>query len=232
MRELELPMLAAYVDGELDDATARVVEAALRDQPDARDVVRKLRESKTWLADAFAGVLAEPVPPRLRGAIANVRPADTRPGNARPTMGGGRVAPWHSLTGITRMAAAVALLAAGGLAGFFAAELRLPQPTAPVATAPAPAQALQVLYAALEHDTSGSRVRWHDPQSGKTIGVIPVRTFLEPEDGNVCREYRREVEEAERTSVIHGVACRGATGDWAVKYELIQGAHIDIGAHL
>ena len=231
MRELELPMLAAYVDGELDDTTARAVEAALRDQPDAREVVRKLRETKTWLVDAFAGVLAEPVPPRLRGAIADVRPADARPGNAWPTMGGGRVAPWHSLTGITRMAAAVALLAAGGLAGFFGAELRSPQPTAPVAAA-APAQALQMLYAALEHDASGSHVRWHDPQSGKTIGVIPVRTFLEPEDGSVCREYRREVEEAERTSVIHGVACRGNAGDWAVKYELIQGAHIDIGARL
>ncbi len=226
MRELELPMLAAYVDGELDDEAARAVEAALHDRPEAGDVVRKLRESRDWAAAALADVPNEPLPVRLLATVANASPGPARTAPSRD-----RLDPSRFMAGVTRLAAAIALLAAGGLAGFLVADFRPGDPPVTAAAAPAPSE-LQVLYAALEHDASGSRVRWHDPGSGRTIGVIPVRTFLEPRDGTVCREYRREVEEPARNAVIHGVACRGASGDWAVRYELIQGAHIDLGTQL
>ena len=62
-------ILMAFADGELDETTRQMVEAAERDDPDVRrrlDVHRRLR---VRLETAFAATLDEPVPERLLAAV-------------------------------------------------------------------------------------------------------------------------------------------------------------------
>lgn len=238
MHELELATLVAFVDGELDEEAAREVETALRERPESQAVVQKLRDSKAWLVDSFAAVMTEPVPERLLDSIGE--PAGAAPGiegrvtaltaPGKRVSHEGWVAPRHFFRRVTQLAAAVALLVAGATAGFLGADLRPQQPVAAIAAFGQ--TQIQVLYSALEHDRSGSVVRWHDARSGQSVGIVPVRTFYESQDGNYCREYRREVQKVQQTAVIHGVACRDSAGEWMVRYELIRGSHIDVSSRL
>src|SRR5260221_3021508 len=65
MPELDDTTLVAYVDGELDAATAREVEHALETAPAARDTVAKLRASASLVSAAFADAVHEPPSPAL-----------------------------------------------------------------------------------------------------------------------------------------------------------------------
>jgi anti-sigma factor RsiW len=58
-------MLMAYVDGEIDAATAREIERGLANDPAMAARVRALRDSATIARSAYAGALHEPVPDRL-----------------------------------------------------------------------------------------------------------------------------------------------------------------------
>lgn len=79
MAELDDTTLVAYVDGELDAATAREVEQALETSPAARSTVARLRSSASLVRAAFADAVHEPPPARLvellRAAPPNPRPA-------------------------------------------------------------------------------------------------------------------------------------------------------------
>jgi anti-sigma factor RsiW len=65
MKEPDENTLVAYVDGELDAATAREVEQALESSPAARNTVAKLRSSAALVRAAFADAVHEPPPPGL-----------------------------------------------------------------------------------------------------------------------------------------------------------------------
>jgi anti-sigma factor RsiW len=78
MPELDDNTLVAYVDGELDAATAREVEQALESSPAARNTVAKLRASAALVRAAFAEALHEPPPPGLV-ALLRAAPRRTRP---------------------------------------------------------------------------------------------------------------------------------------------------------
>ncbi|MBV8168047.1 MAG: zf-HC2 domain-containing protein, partial [Alphaproteobacteria bacterium] len=62
MSELDENTLVAYVDGELDAASAREVERALEASPVARNTVAKLRAGAALVRAAFAEALHEPPP--------------------------------------------------------------------------------------------------------------------------------------------------------------------------
>jgi anti-sigma factor RsiW len=59
----------AFADGELDDATRQIVEAAERDDPDVRRRLAAHRQLRARLQTAFAATLDEPVPERLLTAV-------------------------------------------------------------------------------------------------------------------------------------------------------------------
>jgi hypothetical protein len=62
-------VLMAYADGELAAADAARVEAAIAVDPALARIVDDHRALRARLSDAFAGVLAEPVPARLHAAL-------------------------------------------------------------------------------------------------------------------------------------------------------------------
>ena len=69
MSRMDDVMLMAYVDGEVDAATAREIEAALAGDPALAVRVQHLRDSAMMARGAFAEVLHEPVPDRLIAAL-------------------------------------------------------------------------------------------------------------------------------------------------------------------
>ncbi|OAN56030.1 hypothetical protein A6A04_10775 [Paramagnetospirillum marisnigri] len=92
--------LHAYLDGELDPARTIEVEAWLEAEPQEAERLRRWSDQKEGLHRLFDPVLDEPVPPRL--SLAAVK--------------SGRRAP---LAGVLRLAAALALVLAGGAGGWW-----------------------------------------------------------------------------------------------------------------
>jgi len=69
MSRVDDVMLMAYVDGEMDAATAREIETALAGDPALMLRVQQLRDGAMMARGAFAEVLHEPVPERLIAAL-------------------------------------------------------------------------------------------------------------------------------------------------------------------
>jgi hypothetical protein len=57
--------LMAYADGEVDEATRAIIEAAMRENPEVRRRIAEHRAMREAMQGAFSAVLDEPVPQRL-----------------------------------------------------------------------------------------------------------------------------------------------------------------------
>lgn len=120
MRRFDDETLVAFVDGELDEASARDVAAAVAADAGLAARVEAFRQSAMMVQAAFARVIDEPVPERLllaaRGAAAVEGEAST-----------GKVVPFRRRSAIPRwialpIAASVATLVIGAGAGYWAAR--------------------------------------------------------------------------------------------------------------
>lgn len=77
--------LMAYADGELEGAERAAVEQAMREDPAVAAAVARHRALRADVAKAFAGILDEPVPARLKKPAAPVVQLDAvRAARARP----------------------------------------------------------------------------------------------------------------------------------------------------
>jgi hypothetical protein len=65
-------MLMAYADGELDGRERAAIEEAMRADPAVAEAVARHQALRRDVFDAFAGILDEPVPQRLRPRAPNV----------------------------------------------------------------------------------------------------------------------------------------------------------------
>jgi surface antigen len=68
---------------------------------------------------------------------------------------------------------------------------------------------------ALEKEPSGTAVAWHNPDSGHSGTVTPVRTF-QNSSGQYCREYRQSVDIGGKEQQAYGTACRQPDGSWKI----------------
>src|SRR5262245_7732992 len=68
-------MLMAYVDGEIDAATAREIERSLAADPALAARMRALRDSAAIARSAYAGAMHEPVPERLTAVFSKAAAA-------------------------------------------------------------------------------------------------------------------------------------------------------------
>jgi anti-sigma factor RsiW len=105
MTRVDDVMLMAYVDGEVDAATARQIEHAIGADPNLSARAKMFRESASVLRGAFAESLHEEVPDRLVAAL-------------KPLAGKGNVVPMSASRPVRRvlgwaMAASVAALVIG-----------------------------------------------------------------------------------------------------------------------
>ncbi len=87
-------ILMAFADGELDEATRRMVETAERDDPDVRRRLATHRQLRARLQTAFAATLEEPAAPgrgaQARCARSSLRSCRPRHPFGRPASGEAR----------------------------------------------------------------------------------------------------------------------------------------------
>lgn len=109
-------MLMAYVDGEVDAASAREIERAIASDPAIAARARAFRDSATLTRAAYADALHEPVPDRLIAALGAVGAPTTSAPNvvtlSRPSRPAKQLVGWA-------MAASLAALVIGGAGGVY-----------------------------------------------------------------------------------------------------------------
>ena len=223
MPQFEPIVLVAYVDGELDEETRRAVERAMAEDSKIADTVRELRESAAWLRSDLGDAVHEPVPARLLDAVyGGETSSDILKGPRRihRTM--------HPfMSGVTKMAAAIALLLVGVAGGYWGGGYRIDRMSVETAYAQSGHRIFEtaMISAALERQPSGATLDWTSPYDQRRSAITLVKTYHSPATG-FCREYRRMRGEEENPIVVHGVACRQEDGTWLVKYELVAGRRI------
>jgi surface antigen len=77
-------------------------------------------------------------------------------------------------------------------------------------------KAEQAAQRALEQAPSGTAVAWHNPDSGHSGTVTPVRTYKSG-SGQYCREYQQTVTIGGEKHQAYGTACRQPDGSWKVQ---------------
>jgi anti-sigma factor RsiW len=120
----ELPLevrLSAFIDGQVDEEDARELEALIASNDDARGIYETLKMGSDFGNQAFEEMLKEPVPLDLVRSIKNIeaKPAPVRQAANNNVASFMRFIP-------QAIAASIMLLFAGGYAGYYVAENRVP----------------------------------------------------------------------------------------------------------
>lgn len=66
----------------------------------------------------------------------------------------------------------------------------------------------------LEYSRSNETTRWHNPDSGNSGSMTPLRTYQQT--GQYCREYRQTVIVGGERQNAYGTACRQPDGSWVI----------------
>lgn len=225
MNDTDFETLMAYADGELSAEQAQAVEARLEVDAEARELVERLRQTRSELAAEMDVLLTEPVPQRLidtvmhhpMGAMGGrapateavaLRPVDARPldASAQPSSRATTAtttAAANSPSYWPRMAAAACLALAVGLTtGHWWGQ----QSGAATGT-----DLAQTLQRALQTLPSGEAL------AAGGVVVMPVASFRAA-SGLACREFEQEAQ----GRIAHGLACR--EGDqWVARAVLDRG---------
>ncbi len=178
--------LSAYADGELDAATRAAVEAAMASDPHLEQRIADYRELRARLQQAFAPVLAEPVPERLL-ASARGTSARQRPGNVIELQRRSR-ARWS----LPQWAAMAASLVIGALLGPLL--LRSPTGNTPVDTRGGQMFAHGTLERALSEQLASAQ---------PAAAAVQVGVSFRARSGAYCRTFVMRDE-----SQLAGLACR------------------------
>lgn len=231
MMTLDESTLIAYVDGELDMATAREVEAKLAEDKAARQYVEHLRALAALTRVAFNDTLHEAVPQHLKDAAMGRTLKSDAPHHAeggapnvvsfapRPSTPQAR----YSMPGGLAAAAAVAFLVLGLGGGYTFSES-------------SNAKALQLaalsqqqdenamngaINKALEVNASGSALTWTNPDTGRSASITPIGVYQD-KTGQFCRDYRKDVTTNGQTTTTFGLACRDGQGSWKTRYLILE----------
>ncbi len=186
--------LSAYTDGELDAATRAAVEAAMASDPQLEQRIAEYRALRARLQQAFAPVLAEPLPERLlasaRGAPARQRPSNVIELQTRPR------ARWSW----PQWGAMAASLVIGALLGPLLS--RSPTGNAPVDTRGGQMLARGMLERALSEQLAGTQ---------PAAAPVQVGVTFRARSGAYCRTFLVHDE-----SQLAGLACR-ARSAWRIE---------------
>lgn len=67
----------------------------------------------------------------------------------------------------------------------------------------------------LENTPTGKTRKWHNPDTGHTYKMEPVKTYRK-DNGQPCREYYTQAKIGGETKQIYGKACRQSDGSWQI----------------
>lgn len=241
MVELNDNLLIAYADGELDEKTAAEVEAALKNDPVAQEIVDKFQEAARLAGEAFEDPMHEEVPERLLKLFEEPQPEETVPETpAASTAEGTNISDFSQIRaareakkqagaaafeerGTVRrfalpLAASVALIV--GIGGGLGLS-NFTAPSAPEVVAAGTIPPSSALHAALEQTPSLQTLE-EVSQDGLTKNQIePLFTFVDTNDRH-CREYRIIGSNTGGTHDMTAVACRSGQGVWTQQIAVVQ----------
>ncbi len=173
MRRFDDETLVAFVDGELDDATADEVARAVESDAELAARVHVFADSAVLVRAAFADVIDEPVPDRLllaaRGAVA-ASAADASAANVVPFRKRSVINRWIALP----LAASVAALMIGAGAGYWAGRAPVAPPVTEVAASSGLVDNLAGyydLYTTSGVGTQPDQVAFTDMRTGERDGL-------------------------------------------------------------
>lgn len=206
MKAIDDSMLMAYLDGELDEATAGEVEAIAANDPSLDTKIEDMRECDALLRSAFNHVMSGAGKPVVF------------PDSTGPRTGEEHKKSIFSTPLPVALAASIALLFVAGISGFFVIDSLVEREfERQVLLKKKDAQVmLQARSEALEKELSGTEVNWVNPDSGNFGVIMPVQTWR-TETGRYCREFQESTTVDSAISVEHGVACRSDDGSWRVR---------------
>jgi surface antigen len=75
--------------------------------------------------------------------------------------------------------------------------------------------ATRTAYYGLETTPSGTTSEWHNPDSGNSGTLTPMRTY-QTASGSYCREFQQTVTVGGLTEDAYGTACRQPDGSWRI----------------
>jgi hypothetical protein len=205
--------LMAYADGVLEDDARRMVEAAIAADPKLAEQVMAHRRAAAAIAKAFAPVLDEPVPERLKSAaLGGSRASEAKPKAALKP----KAADVVDLAAFRRRAAEAARPQKGwsrprwgavgaGLAACLVVGLFVGQSLVPPREAPLGVSAGGVIVA------RGGLARALDSQLASTQGQgkdpVIIGVSFRATDGRFCRTFQ-----INQGAGLAGLACRGRGG--------------------
>lgn len=120
----ELPLevrLSAYMDGQVDADDARELEALIASDAEAKAIYQQLKAGSEFGNQFFEQMLKEPVP---LGLVRSIKAAEAKPAPVRQAANGNVVSFMRFVP--QAIAASIMLLFAGGYAGYYVAENRIP----------------------------------------------------------------------------------------------------------
>lgn len=204
-------LLNAYIDGELDETTTRVVKQSLLADSSARAYVESVKQINRLSRVALdAAVCDMPLPPALENRV-----PESRVGTPRKI---------PNRQGYFALAASVALLAVGYAGGFITAENRFQERI--LALHESRNQSLMELSKALgnvlEYTPSGTSVHWESEKHNASADLTPLRT-LQTSDQRYCREFQEIRIVADKREERRGISCRHGKENWQTRL-LIQGS--------
>jgi len=205
-------MLMAYVDNELDEADARLVEAAARSDGSIAERIERLRQTRLAVRDAYAGLIDEPVPARLEERVRSMIDASGRAGaggdRVVPFKSAGRRPMWRTSSAGWALAASITAVAIG-VGGYLAGQSTRGPGAAVVALGRITTEALATALSSLP---SGE-----ERELGPGEAVKLVLSFRDS-SGTLCREF----EIGRPAGRIVCVACRPGD-DWRVNFAMATG---------
>jgi surface antigen len=218
---IEDERLVAYVDGELDAAAARAVEAAVAADPKLAKTVAALRSEVALIRAAYQEPLRAEVPERL---VTAVDAAFTGRQAERSTPAGDAARAWFRHPAFGAIAASIVAVVAGLAGANYFAERGVEREIARLEVLRLADQEMieAAVAVALETHVSGQPARWHNPDSGSKGSVEPLRTF-KISTGQWCREYAQATDLRgwqERRVTLRAIACREAGGHWKTRLQL------------
>lgn len=204
-------MLVAYVDGELDAATARRVEAAIAEDPEAQAQVRLLRESAAAARGAYDEILRDPVPERLKTVLAgrSAKSETVVPFRRKSP------APASFARALLPLAASLLLVAVGFAGGLYAERHDADRSLRLAAGPTGDARFEAVLGQALADGTIGQAFAYADAAANAAGSVTVTRDFTAG-FGAPCREFEHRLERMGKQTIEDGIACRRSDGGWEV----------------
>ncbi|MCB1447283.1 MAG: hypothetical protein KDJ87_16195 [Rhizobiaceae bacterium] len=132
----DLPLevrLSAYLDGQVEAEDAREIEALIASDAEAKLIYEQLKAGSEFGNQCFEDMLREPVP---LGLVRSLKTVEARPAPVRQAANGNVVSFMRFVP--QAIAASVMLLFAGGYAGYYVAENRVPGGDMPELVAEAP----------------------------------------------------------------------------------------------